>query len=227
VRAGFHPGHRVSRSRVVRATSKAGAALFRLVCANLRDPVPRLAYGEMAGLRSAVMASVDGRVARNSAVEAARASLWGLYGVELTGGRTDWMSHLAEELPIETEFTSDGQRIAIDGEERLRIAADARFALAERLQQAGRAAAPEPASTPRELDRMLRSREKFHRLDEVLLQTCQLESCQGYDAAEEAELLVTEAVAVYEQLADRASRYGPNDLASARSRRDDVLRHLR
>ena len=213
-------------NRLVRAANKVEPVLFRIACSDLDDVRARIAYGEIAGLRSAVHATTGGtRLETNAAIRAARASMWGLFGAELAGGATDRMERLAAEPSIETDYTEDGSIGVLDGEARLATAADARFVLAERLLRANRPQPKEPM-TPQQLDATFLARDKFYSTDATLLWTCQLASCRSYDLTEEAELLAVEATAAYRYLNSHSDRYGPDALTQATTRRDNILQSL-
>lgn len=216
------PGSRVrfGVGRFAYAAGKAETALLRVACADLDDPAPRIAYGEVAGLRSVVLGIQRQRMSDGAALTAARGSLWGLYGAELNGGDVDRMASLAKQS-IETDFTGSGAGRVLQGEARLAVAADVRFQLAERLTRSG--PGPKNPQTPEQLDATLRARDKFYRSDEALPWECQLASCRGFDAGEEAEMLVTEATAAYRFLAHLDNLYGVDDAIRAEQRRDAVL----
>lgn len=222
--SGFASG--AGAARFLLAAGRAETALFRVICGALDDPGPRVAYGEIASLRSWVMVEFTRRLTATQSVEAARCALWALDRAELRGLDPQAVARLAEEPSVETEFTeNEGTTGILYGEKRVAAAADTRFVLAERLA----AFQPPPradALTPLVLDVALRSREKFSVFDETLVWKCQLESCRGRDGVGEARILAREAADMFQVLADRDGRFGPNDASKAGERRDAILRRL-
>jgi hypothetical protein len=202
-----------------RAAPKAETALFRVICAAPGDLGARIGYGGIATLRTTAY-SPRKRLGGGVAISAARSALWALYGVDLSGPSVGPMERLVTEPAVRSEYSEHGPEV--DGQLRLALAAEARFRLAELLVQTGRPQGKE-LMTPQQLDATLGARDKFYSSDEALLWSCQLASCRGYSAGEEAGLLVTEATRMYRYLDALGNRYGADDVARAQVRRDAVL----
>jgi hypothetical protein len=209
--------------RFSRAANKTESALFRLSCADLADPAPRVAYAEVAGLRSWVQARVKGgTLFADAAVSAARGALWALHRDEFDPER---IPDLPDEPPAETPFAHhDGEVALLHLEKRVAAAAEARFALADRLATFQRQAREEP--TPAQLDATLAARDKFYRTDEAMVWTCRLASCHGRDASGEARILGNEALDIYRALAARGNQYNSEDAARAFARREALQKRL-
>ncbi|WP_020667559.1 hypothetical protein [Amycolatopsis nigrescens] len=212
--------------RFVQAATRAETVLFRVVCGALDDFGPRVTYGEVMRLRSLACLQATGRTAATGAITAARGALWALDrpGISVT----DPELNLAPEWspPVKAELVP-GESVTryLQSDRRLAAAADARFALAERLAHF----LPRPDGdeiTPEAIDATLRARDKFHRLDETLVWKCQVETCRRRDAVDEARILAIEAELVYRALAETTQRYGPDDVSHAERRRDSVLDRL-
>ncbi|AOS63996.1 hypothetical protein [Actinoalloteichus hymeniacidonis] len=226
---------------------RAETALFRAACVDLDDPGPRLAYGKIASLRSGVAAALaeSGRgLARRLwarfAIDAARATLWAFDRDEIGDLRSGYLARPPREPSLRIGFDHAEETWVRDclvfggyegvkygalspGEIRIVAAADARFALAERLASF-RPPADNPVDvvTAQELDALLRVDKGSHRSGETLAWHCRLPSCRFHDGVTEARILATEAAEVYRILGG-SSRLGPGHIAAAERRRDAIL----
>jgi hypothetical protein len=213
-----------------RAAYRAQTPLFRIICADLHDPAPRLAYGEIAILHSWVQSfgrgRIKGPVMADYSVKLARAALWAFNLAEVEEIEARQISLLMHEPPVESEFTlREDETEIFYAEHRIAMAADARLSLAERLA-IFQPRPLDPGINPQVLDAILQGREKFRSPDELLVMRCQLESCRGRNGVDEARILTREAVRIYRILVDLGTRFGADDLADAERRRDKVLRQL-
>lgn len=210
-------------SRFARTAGRAETALLRVVCSAPDDPGPRLAYGEVTSRRSRLAMAAGGRLAAAAAVHGARAALWAFDRDGLSDPDPQHVAQLAHEPPVVTEFTArEWVTRLLSGEERVSAAADARFALAERLATLQ----PRPgndAVTPGAIDATFRAHGKLYGGDEMMVWSCRLRSCSDQDAVGEARILVMEAARIYRVLADVSFHITPEDVRKAEERRDAVL----
>ena len=226
LRTGVQPVQAVRAARLLSTVSKAETATLRIACAVPDDLAARIAYGEMAAIRSSLLATVGGKPGINTSIDAARRALWGLYGAELAGGQLERLELLADSRRITTDFTPNGEPAEIDGEARVLAAANVRLTLAETLARRTTKQLENPM-TPDQLDANLRTRDKIHITDETLLSTCQLASCFRYDPADKVMILVLEARRTFQYVATLGGTFTPDALATAESRCDAIHHRLR
>jgi hypothetical protein len=141
---------------LLRAAHQAEAALFRVVRNAPDDPGPPLCTRGDHEAPFVGACGAHGRLSTRASVEMARGALWAFERVELNDLDPLRIAQLAEEPPVETEFTSEeGVTEFLLGESRLAAAADARVALAERLARF-QPRPPGDALTPEALDAYFR-----------------------------------------------------------------------
>ncbi|MFK4083220.1 hypothetical protein ACI2LF_03865 [Kribbella sp. NPDC020789] len=188
------------------------------------DPADRaaeLAFGDIAGCRALISTAYPQQSYRRLAVDAARSSLWALYGAELVSGRRDVMQLLLETETFETDL-GPGPGGYYDGETTLLAAADSRILLAECLVRS-RHGNPDKGLTPAELRARMGATSAWSA--QLELRRCQLASCRRCSADEEAGILATEASAIYDFLTEVAPAARPSD--QVRARCDAVLQAVR
>ncbi|TDD76680.1 hypothetical protein E1293_26745 [Actinomadura darangshiensis] len=194
-------------ARMASAAGRAEAVLFRLICGDPLDLGFCSAFGEIADLHSYSASGVQFKGFAHMSGALARAALWAHDRADPSGGDpANVVQAVRESAAVTTDFPRfDGGARDMSPETRVIAAADARLRLAHLLakQRPGR---DKKAMTPDQLNRTLRTRDKFYSSDEELLHHFHTASGVALDVVDEAQALVQEAVEAHRVIGAIGSR---------------------